>query len=115
MKKILILLIVISFIIIFSISYFSSAFKTPQKSEFEKAKEICIKECERALYLGQNLENGPCLLNPINDLLNWVCDVAHMPRQDVDNLPQNQCSAFREGKAKHFVEVSPSCEFIRGY
>jgi len=31
----------------------------------------------------------------------------------VDNKPENQCSAFREGKAKHFVEVNTSCELIR--
>ncbi len=43
----------------------------------------------------------------------WVCDVAHSPREDVDNLPENQCREFGEGKANHFVEVNPNCEFIK--
>jgi hypothetical protein len=83
------------------------------KSDVEKAKNICIQKCKQALAAGQNLNNGPCLLNPINELPDWVCDVAHWPREAIDNLAENQCSAFREGIAKHFVEVTPNCEFIR--
>ena len=42
-----------------------------------------------------------------------VCDVAHSPREAVDDLPENQCADFREGRAHHFVEVTPDCRFIR--
>jgi hypothetical protein len=46
----------------------------------------------------------------------WVADMAHDPRQDVDDDPENQCAAYREGKADHFVELDPEGEFIRsGY
>ncbi|MEM5811193.1 MAG: hypothetical protein QXG91_00380 [Candidatus Aenigmatarchaeota archaeon] len=109
MKKLVV--IIVAFLIV--ILYF--LFPKPLSSEAEKAKEICIKKCQDALSSGQNLANGPCLLNPIEELPDWVCDVAHHPRENIDNLPENQCSAFREGKAKHFVEVSPTCEFIRSY
>ncbi len=87
-----------------------------KKTEEELAIDACIKACKDALALGKDLSNGPCLLNPIKDM-NWVCDVAHWPRKDVDNLEENQCSAWREahekGQKMHFVEVTPSCEFIR--
>ena len=71
--------------------------------------QICVNLCKNARI---NLSNGPCLANPINNS-DWVCDVAHNPRQRIDNLPQNQCSAFREGRAHHFVEVDEHCRIIR--
>ncbi len=74
-------------------------------------KEKCVALCEQALADGADLSSGPCLSNHL--IKNWVCDVAHSPRTASDNLPENQCSAFREGDATHFVEVSPECDFIK--
>lgn len=58
---------------------------------------------------GVDMSRGPCLgtIAP-----GWVVDVAHNPRQPVDDLAQNQCAAYREGKAKHFVELDPSGNLI---
>ena len=77
---------------------------------FEKCKKICENAKEKI-----DLSNGPCLANPIEGLENWVCDIAHNPRIEIDNLPENQCSAFREGKAKYFVELDPNCNLIKIY
>lgn len=74
--------------------------------------EICISKCMEELALGRNLSKGPCLLDPIPLAPDWVCDVAHKPREEIDNLPENQCSSFLKGKATNFVEVNPECEFI---
>jgi hypothetical protein len=83
-------------------------------SDKDKAISACVDECRSRLDAGEDLSVGPCLLNPIPDLPDWVCDVAHSPRvPEVDNQPENQCSAFREGRASHFVEVDPGCELIR--
>ena len=78
--------------------------------------EECIKLCS-SVKGKINLTNGPCLSddNPEWKVKDWVCDVAHWPRQAVDNLPENQCKDFREGKAHHFVEVDENCNFIRAY
>ena len=70
----------------------------------------CVELCKQQTI---DLSNGPCLSNEI--ISDWVCDVAHLPRQSVDDLPENQCQDFREGKAKHFVEVTPNCKLIRKY
>jgi len=86
-----------------------------KSNEKEIAIQKCIEECKKAMISGRDLSNGPCLLNPIPNLKDWVCDVAHNPRQPVDNLPENQCSSFREGKANHFVEVDIACNLIRVY
>ena len=59
---------------------------------------------------GVDMSRGPCLgvIEP-----GWVADVAHDPRQDVDDDPANQCEAYRSGAADHFVELDPDGEFIR--
>lgn len=60
---------------------------------------------------GEEFETGPCLSNDL--LPDWVVDIAHNPRQELDNLPENQCAAFIEGRAKHFVELDLEGEVIR--
>jgi len=73
----------------------------------------CVALCEKALDENLSLSNGPCLSNSLPDAPDWVCDIAHMPREPLDNLPENQCNAFREGKAHHFVELDETCNLIR--
>lgn len=81
----------------------------------QQAIQACIQVCMDARDAGADLEDGPCLSDSEPDMPEgWVCDVAHSPRQAVDNQPANQCPSF--GKtASHFVEVYPSCEFLRSY
>jgi hypothetical protein len=64
----------------------------------------------RARARGVDMSRGPCLgvVAP-----GWVADVAHNPRQPVDDVPRNQCAAFRSGKAKHFVELDLQGNLIR--
>jgi len=79
----------------------------------------CIKICEELKSAGIDLSRGPCLSdnNEKWNFKDWVCDVAHFPRKDVDNLVENQCKewwdAYYSGKRKRFVEVDPECNFIR--
>jgi len=82
----------------------------------ERAKLLCPEMCRQVLAAGMSLSEGPCL-SELNwstwNIDDWVCDIAHSPRQEVDNNPANQCQEYRSGQAHHFVEVSPECEFIR--
>jgi len=72
-----------------------------------QARELYnIKKAEEA-----DLSAGPCLSN--NIIEDWVFDIAHNPRQAIDDQPENQCSAFREGQAHHFVEFDPEGNLIR--
>jgi len=77
------------------------------------AMNACLSECQKQMLSNINLSSGPCLLDPIPGYPDWVCDVAHSPREWQDNLPQNQCSSFLNGTSRHFVEVSPDCALIR--
>ncbi len=58
-----------------------------------------------------DLSSGPCLSNKV--IPDWVADIAHNPRQSIDDLPENQCSAYRDGTAHHFVEIDPDGNLIR--
>jgi hypothetical protein len=42
-----------------------------------------------------------------------VADVVHSPRDPIDDLPENQCQAYLEGRAKHFVEIDVNGNIIR--
>lgn len=59
---------------------------------------------------GVDLSVGPCLGVIAPD---WVADVAHDPRQPVDDDPANQCTEYRTGTARHFVELTPDGTLIR--
>ncbi|MFQ6056828.1 MAG: hypothetical protein ACE5J3_12700 [Methanosarcinales archaeon] len=100
MKRLLILLIGIIFI--------SACIGNETR---EDAISLCVQECQSRSPA--SLMRGPCLLDPIPEYPDWVCDVAHSPRITTDNFPENQCSKFIEGTSHHFVEVSPECTLIQ--
>ena len=58
-----------------------------------------------------DFKSGTCLSNDL--MPGWVADIAHSPRESIDDMPQNQCSAYLEGKAKHFVELDIVGNVIR--
>jgi len=95
------------FLFLIVVIILSGCVQTVQTTDKDRAITACVDLCKSSK---ENLSNGPCLSNEI--IPNWVCDVAHSPRQAVDNLAENQCSAYREGLAKHFVEVDTNCNLI---
>jgi len=86
---------------------------TTEVTDEQIAKTLCSTFCNENLRNGVDLSAGPCIRNPFISPSSWVCDVAHNPRQPIDDLPENQCSAYISGEANHFVEVTPDCKFIR--
>ena len=62
---------------------------------------------------GTDLSRGPCIAEQLPGLSDWVVDIAHDPRQPVDDVPQNQCRRYRSGQAHHFVELDTSGNLIR--
>jgi hypothetical protein len=62
---------------------------------------------------GGDLGRGPCIAERLPGLSDWVADIAHDPRQPVDDRPANQCARFRAGEAHHFVELTPAGRVIR--
>jgi hypothetical protein len=113
MNKKLLLIEIIAFIAIFVLFVLLSGCAEEGSSRTPEIGQECVNLCKAELEKGTDLSKGPCLSNALAEDTEWVCDVAHEPRELVDNDAENQCSAYREGTAKHFVEVSPTCELIR--
>lgn len=80
--------------------------KANQDLAVAKAKDLFKQKAGAEV----DMSDGPCLSNEI--IVDWVVDVAHNPRQPIDDKPENQCSAFREGKAHHFVELDTNGNVI---
>ena len=108
------LAIIVVVIVTVGIVYIFVVPRGPEVTDADRARFACLFLCKAAQTEGRHLENGSCLSSGLKawDIEDWVCDVAHRPRQDVDNLPENQCPEYGAG-ASHFVEVSSECEFIR--
>ena len=83
------------------------------KPDGNTSVSACVAKCKEVVASGVDTSSGPCLSNEIQR--DWVCDMAHNPRTPIDNLPDNQCSEFVKGNAKHFVEVDANCEVVRVY
>jgi hypothetical protein len=99
--------------------YFKEEAATKDKKSYKPgvSKEVdsAINQAQNLYYvrrnLGEDFSKSPCLSNDL--IPGWVVDISYSPRQPVDDLPENQCSAYLEGRAKHFVELDPEGNLIR--
>jgi hypothetical protein len=84
----------------------------PKYSDYEteliaRAKQIYKQKVEQGL----DLKNGPCLSDELDG--DWVLDISHDPREAIDDLLENECPAYRDGRAKHFIELDEEGRVIR--
>jgi hypothetical protein len=84
--------------------------------------ETALSERDRAIRLaeqiyqdkkaqGMDMSMGPCLSEEV--IPDWCVDIAHSPRQEIDNRPENRCESYRMGRVHHFVELDPEGHLIR--
>lgn len=83
----------------------------PSRIEQETAINQAKLLYKHAKERNQDLSDGPCLSNALME--GWVLDITHNPRLPIDDLPQNQCAAYIEGSARHFVELDLDGNLIR--
>lgn len=109
------LLFIITLVVIGITAYLTliinSSLSTVSKNEIETAVNQSQVLYKSKVQRGEDLSNGPCLSDAL--LPGWVLDIAHNPRIAIDDLPENQCSSFREGRTKHFVELDLQGKLIR--
>jgi hypothetical protein len=67
----------------------------------------------KAQAAGVDLSAGPCIAEQLPGLSDWAADVAHDPRQPVDDEPAHQCQSYRDGRTHHFVELTAQGQPIR--
>jgi hypothetical protein len=85
----------------------------PSQSEKDKAAAAAKAAYAKADKAGTDFSRGPCIAERLPGLPDWVADVAHDPRQPVDDQAANQCARYRNGDASHFVELDPNGKLIR--
>lgn len=105
----IIILIVVAILLISTRSTITNTNKT--NSNKQLAISRCISICYSKLDAGVNLNNGPCISN--NVVNDWVCDIAHNPREEIDNKSNNECSDYLNNSKHHFVELTTNCKLIR--
>lgn len=110
------LLLILSLTVIMLTAYLtllinSKSPKVLSKSEIDTAVNQAQLIFRQRKITGENFASGPCLSNAL--MPNWVLDIAHNPRESVDELVENQCPAYLEGRATHFVELDPDGNLIR--
>lgn len=114
MPKIVLLTLSLTVIILtafFTLLFNANSPKSVSKSEIDTAINQAQYIYRQKKLMGENFSNGPCLSNDL--LPGWVIDIVHSPRVKIDDLSQNQCPAFLEGRAKHFVELDLDGNLVR--
>lgn len=101
MKRILWIVIVL---VVLSAAWLALRGRSSVRETRFDPKAAALARFEEVRGEGVDLSSGPCLgmIGP-----DWVADIAHDPRQPVDEEPENQCAEYRSGEAVHFVELTP--------
>jgi len=108
MQKAILVLFLLSILFLFFGCIQQQANASSEQLALKECKELCTASLVRSDI---PWPSGPCLGNPMQTNTDWVCDTAHNPRTAVDDLSENQCSAF-PAQAKHFVELNTECNLI---
>ncbi len=101
---------------------------TIEKTEKEKTAEAeegetnLILEQQKAIVQARELYaqkrqegmrfESQCL-GTVGDQIKYAVDIVHVPRNAEDDLIENQCSDFRTGKIRHFVELDRGGNIFR--
>lgn len=110
MPKVLLLALTLLIIVVVSAIVITTD-SGPPKSEMDTAINQAKYIYSLRKSQGVDFSAGPCLSDAL--MPDWVLDIAHSPRTAADDLPANQCPAYREGRAHHFVELDPDGNLIR--
>ncbi len=114
MSKLTLLAIALIVIILTGIAtiYFNNREpKGTPKSEIDTAINQARFLYSQRKAMKEDFSTGPCLSNAL--MPDWVVDIVHSPRLSIDDLPENQCPAYIEGKAHHFVELDTEGNLAR--
>lgn len=116
MSKPLLFLVILGLVVSFSYFIYINAQKNPSYTPGRWPEaDTAINQAQYLFIItqkqGVDFSTGPCLSNAL--LPDWVADIAHNPRVALDDLPENQCSAYVQGTVKHFVELDIGGSLIR--
>jgi hypothetical protein len=71
--------------------------------------------CALDLYAQKKAEGMQFSSQCLGTCEDYAVDIVRVPRTSEDNLVENQCADFREGKVSHFIELDKDGEIVRVY
>ena len=130
-KKSIIIIVIVIIILLIAIPSLRIFFNGGEDTWIKDSREVYIKhgnpsatpdyvkEQQNLILQASNLYNqkkaeemqfnSQCL-GLIGD---YAVDIVHVPRTTEDNLAENQCSDYREGKVSHFIELDKDGNIVR--
>lgn len=110
------ILLLLALTVIFLTGYLTLVLNAPSSQSVPKSQiETAINQANHLYSLkkqsGEDLSKGPCLSDAL--MPDWVVDIVHSPRQAIDDLVENQCPSFRQGRSRHFVELDTDGNLVR--
>lgn len=130
MKKIyLTLILIIALIVVFAFIRFILGGN--EDSWIKDEKGVYVKHgfpAETPDYVKEQQDAISCALNLYNQeknkgiefssqclgtCINYAVDIVHVPRTNEDNLAENQCSDYKQGKVSKFIELDKNGEIVR--
>ena len=82
---------------------------SPEKTE----EKILINTLAFNLYSQKKSEGMQFSSQCLGTIGDYAVDIVHVPRSSEDNLVENQCADFREGKVSHFIELEKDGNVVR--
>ena len=110
-NSLFILVLIVIVISATSVLFVNSLSDKPSKTEIDSAINQARLLYEEKIKSKEDLSLGPCLSNAI--IPNWAVDLVHNSRQPIDDLAENQCPSYLEGRVKHFVELDLDGKLVR--
>ena len=77
------------------------------------AEQNAAISCARSLYMNARNNMMDFSSQCLGRCMDYAIDIVHVPRSDEDNLAENQCSDFREGRVSKFIELNQNGEVVR--
>ena len=69
--------------------------------------------CAGELYVAEGLKYVNFSSQCLGTCGNYAVDIVHVPRTSEDDLKENQCSDYLDGKVKHFIELNSQGQVVR--
>lgn len=69
--------------------------------------------CALQLYQQKKAEGMQFSSQCLGSCGNYAIDIVHVPRNEEDNLVENQCEDYREGKVSKFIEIDSEGNIFR--
>jgi len=108
-----IMFILIALALVLFVLFFVLGNGASSKSSDSVLEQQRIIECAEGLYddaKSDGIEFSSQCLGVCED---YSVDIVHVPREESDNLEENQCSEFRNGETSHFIELDKNGEVVR--